>query len=99
MDTHSLGCEVVFVQKKPPQYPDKYFFLEQVIGPGEKMRSVERDQLTKCTLSANDLKTDLQLTLCSICLSDYQTYDNVVIMPNCCHYFHQNCLDVWLTVG
>ncbi|KAH9627044.1 hypothetical protein KSS87_023732 [Heliosperma pusillum] len=33
---------------------------------------------------------------CSICLSEYQKEDVVRILPYCGHYFHINCIDIWL---
>ncbi|KAI4302899.1 hypothetical protein MLD38_038594 [Melastoma candidum] len=33
---------------------------------------------------------------CPICLLDYRPSDTVKIIPECDHYFHEDCLDRWL---
>ncbi|KAI4338721.1 hypothetical protein MLD38_023745 [Melastoma candidum] len=33
---------------------------------------------------------------CTICLLDYRLRDTVKIIPECDHYFHEDCLDRWL---
>lgn len=33
---------------------------------------------------------------CSICLAEYRTEDVLRILPYCGHYFHINCIDIWL---
>lgn len=36
---------------------------------------------------------------CQICLSDYQCNEIVRKLPNCGHFYHQTCIDTWLTRG
>ncbi|GLJ32509.1 hypothetical protein SUGI_0654180 [Cryptomeria japonica] len=33
---------------------------------------------------------------CAVCLSDYGDSEIVKPLPNCNHYFHKECIDVWL---
>ncbi|KAG7532912.1 Zinc finger RING-type [Arabidopsis thaliana x Arabidopsis arenosa] len=33
---------------------------------------------------------------CSVCLSEFQDEEKLRIIPNCCHLFHIDCIDVWL---
>ncbi|KAI4338720.1 hypothetical protein MLD38_023744 [Melastoma candidum] len=34
--------------------------------------------------------------MCAICLLDYRTNDTLKIIPECDHYFHEECIDRWL---
>lgn len=36
-------------------------------------------------------------TQCSVCLADYQAEDRLQQIPACCHTFHMDCIDHWLT--
>ncbi|GAB4855142.1 hypothetical protein Ancab_023772 [Ancistrocladus abbreviatus] len=33
---------------------------------------------------------------CAVCLTDYRQEDVLRILPYCGHYFHINCIDIWL---
>ncbi|GAB2222634.1 hypothetical protein Droror1_Dr00016754 [Drosera rotundifolia] len=33
---------------------------------------------------------------CAVCLAEYHPEDVLRILPNCGHYFHMNCIDIWL---
>ncbi|XP_010442021.1 PREDICTED: RING-H2 finger protein ATL16-like [Camelina sativa] len=33
---------------------------------------------------------------CSVCLNEFQDEEKLRIIPNCCHLFHIDCIDVWL---
>ena len=98
MDTHLLRCEVLLINDTPPEDPERFLFLEQVTCSGVKMKRVERDQLGKRTIEEEKMLPDLQFPQCSICLLDFRLGDDLLLMPNCSHYFHQNCLDIWLKV-
>ncbi|KAL2330219.1 hypothetical protein Fmac_017800 [Flemingia macrophylla] len=37
-------------------------------------------------------------TTCSICISEYEEAEILRMMPQCRHYFHKDCVDVWLKV-
>ncbi|CAH9122117.1 unnamed protein product [Cuscuta epithymum] len=39
--------------------------------------------------------TSIQDAQCTICLEDYQSEDNLCILPSCAHYFHTACIDLW----
>ncbi|GLJ32510.1 hypothetical protein SUGI_0654190 [Cryptomeria japonica] len=32
---------------------------------------------------------------CAVCLSDYGDSEIVKLLPNCNHYFHKECIDIW----
>ncbi len=36
-------------------------------------------------------------TTCNICLDDFQETDNIMILKKCCHYYHADCIEKWLT--
>lgn len=33
---------------------------------------------------------------CSICLSDWNENDDIIILPTCKHYFHAKCINEWM---
>ncbi|CAH8336750.1 unnamed protein product [Eruca vesicaria subsp. sativa] len=33
---------------------------------------------------------------CSVCLNEFQEDEKLRIIPNCCHVFHIDCIDIWL---
>ncbi|KAI3847006.1 hypothetical protein MKW92_019948 [Papaver armeniacum] len=33
---------------------------------------------------------------CAICLCEYEGQDEINLLPNCCHIFHERCLDRWM---
>ncbi|XVF28623.1 hypothetical protein REPUB_Repub15cG0046100 [Reevesia pubescens] len=33
---------------------------------------------------------------CAVCLNEFQEDEKLRIIPNCCHVFHIDCIDVWL---
>lgn len=37
--------------------------------------------------------------VCSICLSEYKPMETLRSMPQCNHYFHADCIDVWLKMN
>lgn len=50
----------------------------------------------------NNVSTDVENdhgTTCCICISDYTESEILKMMPQCRHYFHQDCVDVWLKVN
>ncbi|KAK7340329.1 hypothetical protein VNO77_21031 [Canavalia gladiata] len=38
-------------------------------------------------------------TSCSICIADYKESEILRMMPQCYHYFHRDCVDLWLKVN
>ncbi|KAH0933476.1 hypothetical protein HID58_010593 [Brassica napus] len=43
----------------------------------------------------SDIQTDLE-DCCTVCLSDFESDDNIRQLPNCRHVFHDHCLDRWI---
>jgi len=35
---------------------------------------------------------------CSVCMSSFSDGENIKTLP-CCHMYHTNCIDTWLTVS
>ncbi|KAI3887667.1 hypothetical protein MKX03_010189, partial [Papaver bracteatum] len=33
---------------------------------------------------------------CAICLSEYESQDEINLLPNCRHIFHGSCLNRWM---
>ncbi|VVB07228.1 unnamed protein product [Arabis nemorensis] len=33
---------------------------------------------------------------CSVCLNEFQDEEKLRVIPNCCHLFHIDCIDIWL---
>lgn len=33
---------------------------------------------------------------CVVCLSELEESDEVIVLPQCGHYFHMECIDMWL---
>ncbi|XP_010556898.1 PREDICTED: RING-H2 finger protein ATL16-like isoform X2 [Tarenaya hassleriana] len=33
---------------------------------------------------------------CSVCLNEFEEDEKLRIIPNCCHLFHIDCIDIWL---
>ncbi|KAI8020726.1 E3 ubiquitin-protein ligase ATL4 [Camellia lanceoleosa] len=36
---------------------------------------------------------------CSVCLSKFETNDQLRLLPLCCHAFHAECIDAWLSAN
>ncbi|GLJ32511.1 hypothetical protein SUGI_0654200 [Cryptomeria japonica] len=32
---------------------------------------------------------------CVVCLSEFADSEIVKLLPNCCHYFHKECIEIW----
>ena len=43
----------------------------------------------------SDIHTDLE-DCCTVCLSDFESDDDIRQLPNCRHVFHHLCLDRWI---
>lgn len=41
--------------------------------------------------------TDAAILDCAVCLDSFEVGDYCRSLPNCHHYFHVQCVDVWLT--
>lgn len=57
----------------------------------------QRDALPLCTF--HRLKdAAAAASSCTICLADYKGGEDVRMMPECCHVFHQSCIDPRLRI-
>ncbi|CAH9095586.1 unnamed protein product [Cuscuta europaea] len=36
---------------------------------------------------------------CAVCLSKFETHDQLRLLPLCCHAFHAQCIDAWLSAN
>ncbi|PON64113.1 43kDa postsynaptic protein [Parasponia andersonii] len=41
-------------------------------------------------------KAEAVTTECAVCLGEFQDDEKLRVIPNCCHIFHIDCIDVWL---
>ena len=58
----------------------------------------KKEQISKfCTetVFAED-KAKFQEKSCTICLVDFKINDKVIIIINCSHIFHENCIKQWV---
>ncbi|KAJ8609503.1 hypothetical protein MRB53_039061 [Persea americana] len=81
-----------------PTYEDMAL-LSNIIGPA-KPETASRDDLHNAG-AVYDLgpeAPELQ-ERCLICIADYQQGDTCRRLKKCSHYFHQSCIDEWLTTG
>ncbi|XP_015890655.3 E3 ubiquitin-protein ligase ATL31 [Ziziphus jujuba] len=46
--------------------------------------------------SVKDLKIGKGALECAVCLSEFEDYDTLRLLPKCDHVFHPNCIDAWL---
>lgn len=65
---------------------------EHALGAYPRMTFSEANH-KKNTSSSSNTSSSL---LCSICLADYIEADLVLLLPNCGHFFHVDCVDHWL---
>ncbi|KAL1360519.1 hypothetical protein AAHE18_04G182700 [Arachis hypogaea] len=50
-------------------------------------------------IANNIVVNNCDATTCCICISDYGKFEILRMMPQCGHYFHRDCLDLWLKVN
>ncbi|KFK35224.1 hypothetical protein AALP_AA5G256500 [Arabis alpina] len=46
--------------------------------------------------SINRRSTSTNSSDCAVCLSKFESDDQLRLLPLCCHAFHKDCIDVWL---
>jgi hypothetical protein len=44
----------------------------------------------------NESEKNMELVDCQICQTQYESEDEVIILPECNHYFHSDCIKKWL---
>ncbi|XP_061375717.1 E3 ubiquitin-protein ligase ATL6-like [Gastrolobium bilobum] len=59
-----------------------------------------RQVIDKCPILVYSTVKDLQIGKgsleCAVCLSEFQDFDNIRLLPKCYHVFHPDCIDAWL---
>ncbi|OIW13160.1 hypothetical protein TanjilG_07766 [Lupinus angustifolius] len=45
------------------------------------------------------LENSSSILSCTICLADYKDSEWLRFLPDCGHYFHKDCIDIWLRVN
>ncbi|KAE8679843.1 E3 ubiquitin-protein ligase ATL4 [Hibiscus syriacus] len=48
--------------------------------------------ITRCSNNGSTASAD-----CAVCLSKFEPQDQLRLLPLCCHAFHADCIDAWLT--
>lgn len=46
--------------------------------------------------AVKDLKIGTGALECAVCLSEFEDYDTLRLLPKCNHVFHPDCIDAWL---
>ncbi|KAJ6791999.1 putative E3 ubiquitin-protein ligase ATL6 [Iris pallida] len=44
-----------------------------------------------------ELKTDKEPLECAVCLCEFTEEESLRMLPRCCHVFHPECIDTWLS--
>ncbi|GMI88533.1 hypothetical protein like AT5G20885 [Hibiscus trionum] len=58
--------------------------------------SVSSDNLVLTTFGEAKERMPWVSDTCAVCLSDLNQADHVRELSNCCHVFHQDCIDTWV---
>ncbi|XVF33675.1 hypothetical protein REPUB_Repub17cG0188500 [Reevesia pubescens] len=70
------------------------------VSPEESPTALLLDSLPLFTFSAITRRSNNDSTVsgdCAVCLSKFEPHDQLRLLPLCCHAFHANCIDTWLT--
>lgn len=81
-----------------PSYEDM-LLLSNLIGPAkpETASAADLDSAgSTYTVSENHAQLEER---CQVCLSEYEIGDSCRTLSKCLHYYHQECIDEWLTTG
>lgn len=62
-------------------------------GASEEIISKLPTKLYENQLESNEVAS------CGVCLSEYEMGESLKILPLCSHYFHQNCIEKWLSIN
>ncbi|XP_010522482.1 PREDICTED: RING-H2 finger protein ATL16-like [Tarenaya hassleriana] len=61
-----------------------------------EIRALPIFQFKKRVGDRNEGEEDKTSQECSVCLNEFQEDEKLRIIPNCCHLFHIDCIDIWL---
>ncbi|KAL5542235.1 hypothetical protein UlMin_009945 [Ulmus minor] len=75
--------------------------LMAVFSPGIETRGLEESvirsiPILKFKKDGNSGFGGKLFSECAVCLNEFQEEEKLRIIPNCCHIFHIDCIDVWL---
>ncbi|KAI3926126.1 hypothetical protein MKW98_028262 [Papaver atlanticum] len=57
----------------------------------EKLPVIKFGEFREKSMSCND-----EIVTCTVCLKHVKIMDEIRELPNCCHVFHKECLDMWI---
>ncbi|KAF2610478.1 hypothetical protein F2Q70_00009213 [Brassica cretica] len=77
-----------------PRFLDHEILRADPIRP-ETLTTVSLADKISPVVRFSDIQTDLE-DCCTVCLSDFESDDNIRQLPNCRHVFHDHCLDRWI---
>ncbi|XP_022759466.1 E3 ubiquitin-protein ligase ATL4-like [Durio zibethinus] len=70
------------------------------VSPEQSPTTSLLDSLPVFTFSSITRRSNNDSTVpgdCAVCLSKFEPQDQLRLLPLCCHAFHANCIDTWLT--
>ncbi|KAF8110787.1 hypothetical protein N665_0079s0101 [Sinapis alba] len=80
----------------PPSSSDSLRFSTHRVSP-ETERSSVLDSLPIFKFSSVTRRsTSSNSSDCAVCLSKFESEDQLRLLPLCCHAFHADCIDIWL---
>ncbi|KAG5593165.1 hypothetical protein H5410_043679 [Solanum commersonii] len=74
-------------------------FIFLLVKIGQKWAIKRRGQATLrlfTRLPYSDIELSGRDTICRICLSDFESTDNIYILPPCTHLYHSECISTWM---
>ncbi|EOX96567.1 hypothetical protein QUC31_005628 [Theobroma cacao] len=69
------------------------------VSPEESQTASLLDSLPVFTFSSIIRRSNNDSTVsgdCAVCLSKFESHDQLRLLPLCCHAFHAHCIDTWL---
>jgi hypothetical protein len=77
---------------------DTYESLNELIETvGSVSRGLSKDDLGKLPISKYQKKDNKES--CTICLSEFENNEDVIILPSCLHIYHHQCISTWLATN
>ncbi|KAE9458876.1 hypothetical protein C3L33_09208, partial [Rhododendron williamsianum] len=50
------------------------------------------------TFVYSEIKKDGMISLeCAVCLNEFENAETLRLLPKCCHVFHPDCIEAWLS--